>query len=182
MNDMKTQNTTMLFVAIGTLAASICILAYIGWFISAQGGALQSDLQQYTDQEAQQQEYLMLERELAATAEDRATLAELALDGDEDTVAFLSAVDGLAARLGVSLVTEKLEVQVQKDAPFDSLDATFGLSGSEAAVFRMIRLLESWPYHSYLTALEIDRIADALPGEPAMTARATLSVTLIKDL
>ena len=172
----------MLIIASITLAVSVAVVAYMGWTIRAMGSALQSDLQQFTDQEAQQQEYLALERELAATAEDRAFLTELALDGDEDTVAFLSEVDGIAARLGLSLETEKLEVLANKDAPFDSLEATFSFGGTEASTMRMIRLLESWPYHSYVRALEIDRMTDTLPGEPAMTARVTLSVTLKKDL
>ena len=176
----KTRNTTMLLVAAGVLLLAGGALGFVSWFIAQYGNALERDLQQFNDQEARQQEYLALERELAETETARAELASLVLDGDEDTVTFLSEIDRAAEELGLVLVTEQLEAQVNKDAPFDTLVSTFRFEGRETAVFTMLRLLESWPYHGYVRTVEVNRPSDRLPLQAETSAVVTVAVTIKK--
>ena len=170
----------MLIAAAGILAAALGALGFVSWFITQNGNALERDLQQFNDQEARQQEYRALERELVETKDERARLATLVLDGDEDTVTFLSEIDRVADELGLALVTEELVVQPNKDAPFNTLESTFRFEGSETAVFTMLRLLESWPYHGYVRDVEVNRLADSLPSQAEANALVTVAITLKK--
>lgn len=172
---LRTQNTRMLIAASLTLAVVISAVAYVTAVLERDGAELEKHVAQLHNQQAYEQEYLALERLLLETADDRSKLAALILDGEEDTVQFLSEVDRLAARLGIDLVTEALEVQVQKDDPFDILSVKFSITGREAEVLQMIRLLEVWPYHSRVVEATVRRT------DVEMESMVTLAVTIDKQ-
>ena len=95
-------------------------------------------------------------RRLANNLEqNRDLVAELdsyIIQDERDTITFLSLLDELAVTTGVSLETDSLTVKDGAIPDYDELQVSVTIDGPRAAVETMLDLLETMPYHVFLTS------------------------------
>lgn len=181
---MHIPRTTSVYVlavaALCAVAVAVALLV-VHRMLQQSGAALAETVQVFADDRAQEQARFAIARTLSETEAEREAVSAYVLHGDADTVRFLSEIDALADRVGVALVTEKLEVrEAGKESAFAVLAITFGIEGSEARVIRMLSLLETLPYHSSVTEADlVRRPADATAG-PSVASTVVLAVTFVE--
>lgn len=149
----------MLITAAIALATTVSVLAFLSYLIQSTGASLTEMMRIFASEESQQQAHHELAEELERTASVRERVREYVLHGDADTVRFLSEVDELAVDVGVTLETDELAVQPGSDS-FKELAITLTIEGTEGAVVRMLSLLETLPYHSYIQRVDFSRDAE----------------------
>lgn len=111
---------------------------------------------------------------MGETQQERSVLSELVLT-EEGTSMFLTEIESIAARTGVSLSTRSLEVIEKKDAAHDALAILLHIEGRTDLVLLTVKLLEVLPYHSMVRTLDLQKKADQ-----TAEAQLELVVTLKK--
>ena len=151
--------TKSLLLSIGFLAVMV-----IAWVVlSGQISSLDSELNDRLTTIANQNTFASSERqiaaELAASAAIREQTARYVLGNEIETIALLSELDSVAAKLGLVFSTSRLEpvVSEEEESRFGKLRMDFVFSGREESVRAMIDLLEELPYHSEVWALSLSR-------------------------
>lgn len=79
---------------------------------------------------------------------------------EDDTVRFLSEIEGIAKSMGLQLTTDSLSVAPFPSQTFQKIDLKFRVSGLKNDVILFISALESLPYYSRIEALSLDRVGD----------------------
>lgn len=174
----STKTIRIAVLAIICLIGIASVVAYMWYTLEQKGAALLSSMQATADAQARELRYADLEDSVGAIVADEAAMRKFILNGERDTVTFLSTVDDLAAGLGVVLTTERLEVRTEEGRPFDSLDISFKIEGSESAVMQLIALLETIPYHSFVRSVEVQKSVNELTGVVSIESTLTLTVTI----
>lgn len=174
------KTTKILILAALSMTVALTAVVYVGLLLERKGALFTENLQLSVDREAREQEHIALQDQLASTAAEREQIQQFILEGDDDTIAFLSEIDDLAASLGVTLVTEKLEVREEKNATFNMLDVTFSIDGAPGSVIHLIQLLETLPYHSHIAAATLSRNTDEATGAVLAESTVTLTLTMQK--
>ena len=113
------------------------------------------------------------------------------LDGDDGTASFLSEIDKIARKLNVKITTSQLKVidpaaevkskdkkAKSKEDEFKKLTVTYSLEGSESAVETFILLLETIPYASQLTQLQLVEGIDVQTGYISTSGLVTIEVSI----
>ncbi len=153
------------------LAASV-VIALMLYEVSISGATLKERIAAIADNNAQVKAYTELSQLMADTQEERAQLQQYVLTEDQ-TSRFLTDMEALGAQLGVALDTVSLEVD-EKKTTFSNLLISFSVEGEEEPVKRMLRILESLPYHSTVQSLSFSRETDG-----SVKSTIALSVALL---
>lgn len=99
-------------------------------------------------------------------------LESLILPGAGETVDFLAFVEDVAKRTGVTIEVSNLDVVKTKAKGFDDLSASFIITGAREAVEGVLVIFENLPYHSRITALNLER------GETETQADISVVITV----
>lgn len=142
----------------GGLSLVLFIGAAIGVFLTWQyvqnkGDELLNQTKEIADFEAREQTYRDLERLVDDTQLDRDELRAHILTEDE-TIDFLATIEQIAIEQGVELTTDSLQVTEEKGL-FDTLSIAYTIEGSKERVETMLLLLETLPYHAFISDLSL---------------------------
>lgn len=161
------------------LIASLYCLSLVGVLVMAilftraeqvEYRMLRTTLAEHTAKEASFNEVARIVEE---TKEERELLASHFLT-ESDTIAFMAEVEGMAAILGIKLVTSELALVPKTETAPAQLKVGFSFSGSASSVQTFVETLENLPYHSNVPTLSLQR-ADSGAGQ---TGSMSLLVTL----
>ena len=125
-----------------------------------------------------EREYKRLQELLEKTETERALLERHVIAGENGTVSFLSLIDEVADELGVELSTEALKVETTDEPGFDELVVEFSFKGQESQIIRLVKMFETLPYHSRLTALELIRTYNNETGQWSMGGNLTFKLSI----
>lgn len=169
------------------VGACICVscgaglVAYTASILTQKGTVLQEQMQLFADEQTHQQEYVNLVNLLAETEAERSRLRMYLLNGDNDTITFLSKMDHLASAIGVDLVTSRLEVSSEEGSMQDILEIAFDIEGEDSAVKKFLMVLETVPYHSYITNVNITRSVNAESSALVTKSLVTFAMSLHQE-
>lgn len=147
--------------------------------VDSFGEELRNQMQTIANEAAFENQYAQLLTMVEESEAERTTLSTFILKDEDDTIALLSQLDDIAARQGVTLETQKLDVE-ETGEQFNQLILSYRLKGTEAAVMNMVRLFETLPYHSEIVALNIDRKRTESESITDVTAGITLNISIEK--
>ncbi len=114
---------------------------------------------------------------LDTTVTERAELSSYVINGEDETIRFLSRIDNLAAVYGVTLSTDSLTIVPKIRKPYAGLRVVYSFKGSDEAVRVFIGALETIPYSSTVTALSVTKTIDEQTGVTLISGSATLLVS-----
>lgn len=150
------------------------------WWFAAHTYALAEELTTVVTTIANDQaiarDQQVLQELLVATADERAALAGLVLQGESGTITFLSEIDAFAAARGIELTTSALTVVKEARKPYDGLSVTYNIKGGESAVRDFIRALETLPYASEVLSVTLLQVANEQTG--AVESNGTISLII----
>lgn len=162
------------------LGGSVVTLLFVSHVVTTKGDALGERMQLIADERAFEQQYSELAATVRETAAERELLEAAVLRDDRDTIELLSLLDSIAAAQGVTLTTSGLN-ETQTAGRFNTLSLNYKISGSGKAVTRMLKLLETLPYHGHITSVSVRRSTEGETGTPQMTADISLSLSIQKN-
>lgn len=173
---MITKQTKFITSIAGVLFLSVGVALVVTlYIIFAKGDQLQTQLALLADVSAQQQRAEEVQRILSDSAPDREALQTLFLT-EADTIDFLATIEQAASRQGITLTTESLKVEEPKDKPATLL-VDFTFAGPPQSVRQFITFLETIPYGSYLTNLQLQTDRETGTAE----AKVTIAILLLPD-
>ena len=164
-----------LIIAILATTYLLVAVAGVAWMlyeVSGSGSALKERVAAIADKNAKVKAYTELSQLMEDTQGERTELQQYVLT-ESQTSRFLTDVEALGKKLGVDLATLSLEVDEKKDA-FSSLLISFSVEGNEEQVKRMLKVLESLPYHSTVQSLSFSREQNG-----SVKSTIALSLTLL---
>ena len=172
---LKTSSFRSLLIAMvvfGILLAAV-IVGHIT--IQKRGTELIENQKLVEQQQNLVSEYNRLRSSLDTSRDDRDAINALTLSNDEHAVVeFLSYLESVAARVGVSFDTKTLEIVEPKgETPY--LDLKLSLDGSETQVHDMIRLFEVLPYHATISNLSLRRNRETRSSSAEVELRVTVT-------
>lgn len=118
-------------------------------YVILRGDELVHEVKVVADSDAQEQVNREVSLLGASTQDERMALTTYLLT-EEETITFLGTIEQTALEQGVVLATESLKVTKGTDV-FDTLVISFSVEGLKANVYNMLHLLETLPYHAYVT-------------------------------
>ena len=155
------------------------LFLWIWFMVNQEGAELKNQVQTVADRKVFARQFSDLTKTVEATAVEREELEAFILTDDGDTIALLSEFDRIAVGHDVDLVTKELTVETTK-GEFDQLVLKYHLVGSEVAVFKMIQIFETLPYHGEINGLTINREISEDTGEIEVTATVSLLLSIKK--
>lgn len=125
------------------------------WFISKNSVLLTEQLNALKEQNQQEASLLRLQRLANETEADREKLSNYFLLRESDSITFLSEIESLAPKIGLTLETKELKqlLDAQK-SPW--IEASFSVSGSRKNIERFLKILEVFPYVSRVISIEME--------------------------
>lgn len=156
---MNKKSHTFLVVAILIFLLTAGVFAYALYDVSKQGLQFAESKRLIGEHAAKEASYNTVQGLLVSTSEDRAKIKSLFIE-EKDTISFISEIEKNARGIGVSLATNELSIS---PSVTDTNGVTspalllvgFDFSGSQAAVWQYITLLENIPYHKRITELSL---------------------------
>lgn len=143
-----------------TLLACLLGLAGLLYFLEVRKSDLREMVTQLETKEAEESQLASLTSLMTETKADR-TLLESYVLTEAGVIDFLSSIEGLARRNGLSIETKSVDVAEGGEAAgFETLRVDLDLTGSLPAISRMIVLLENVPQHLLIDNLSLTRISD----------------------
>ena len=171
---LKTSSFRSLVIALVVFAVLLGAVIVGHLNIKKRGNELIENQKLVQQQQNLVSEYNRLRTSLDSSSEQREAIKALTLHNDEHSVVeFLSYLEGVAGKIGVSFDTKTLEI-VEPKGETAYLDLRLSLSGSESQVLDMLRLFEVLPYHAQIDTLALRRDR----GEHTTTAEVGLHVTV----
>lgn len=119
-----------------------------------QGAVLESQVETLAAQQAQESNFIRLQRLTEDTVQERAELSGYFLEQEGDSIDFLSHVERLAPEAGVELQTNSLQSMTDESGD-DWIDVSFLISGSEQRVRTFIQVMENLPYVSQIDSIDL---------------------------
>lgn len=171
---MSPSTKRTIFIAVLLISLSLMTFGFIVYQIISQGQALTAQLAALAEQEAQESSYLKLERIARETTDERELLQGYFLRQESESIDFLNLVETIAPKAGVTLETDSLELLQEKNSEEAWVQATFSFGGSRENVQNFVQVLETLPYVSRLTTLEMSARSSAL-----WQAKVTLQVRVL---
>ena len=123
--------------------------------VVAEGAQLTEQVAALEAERAQEASYLRLQRQAELTTDERSQLQSHFLQQEGDSVDFLNQVEQLAPTAGVVLETSGLDLLTDPLDESEWITVTFTFSGSQMAVQRFIKILETLPYVQQVTAVTL---------------------------
>ena len=133
---------------------SISTTFFVWQYAQSEGEVLLNQAKEVADFEAREKTYRTLENLIETTQQDRDELSTYVLT-EEGTIDFLATVERLAVEQGVTLNTNSLRVLEGKGL-FDTLVISYSLEGKKAYVDSMLLLMETLPYHSFVSDVRLE--------------------------
>lgn len=130
--------------------------------VGEQGEELGIQIEALEKQQAQEATHRSLQRTAETSKDDRQHLESFFLSKESDSIDFLNQVESLAPRVDVALRTQGLEVLTDVTDGGQWIVASFGFSGTREQVQQFIQILETMPYVSRLTEVQIGRQSSVL--------------------
>ena len=178
---MKNSHTIKWVLVASVIALSAAgALVFASVFLDSQTSRVTERMQTIADEQAVLREQAQLASIITDTEADRAALSSFVLQGDDGTVALLSKIDDIAAKLQIELVTESLTVSDVKDSQFDELLLTISLDGAERDVRTMVSFLETIPYASEITQMEMQRSVDRTTGRNLLSGIMSMRISIVE--
>jgi hypothetical protein len=160
---MPTRHTkTVGIIAAMFLVVSLGILSGLLYLISATSAKYSAQQTEVAKAQVHQQELSSLARLVEASADERNKLSSYVLS-DQDIINFLALLETLAKEQGVTSKIQSLKT-TKLNNTFDELTLTVLVRGSYTATLRMLTLLETLPYQSYVEKVDVSRDSSALGG------------------
>lgn len=153
--------------------------AWIWFMVDKQGDELQTQVQTVVDREVFAKQFDQLIKTVEATERERENLEQFILQNDTDTIALLSELDKIASEHGVELSTRELTVETTKEE-FDRLILKYDLVGREESVIKIIKMLETLPYHGEISGLTLNRNLIEETNETELVAGVSLLLSIKK--
>jgi len=141
-----------------------------------EGAELKTQSEIVLKNNVMQQKYADVFKSLALTEEERALLKGHILT-ESDTVKFLSEVESIARRNEVNLTTNSLTVSDKKEGSFEILVIKFSVDGGEKNIHKVLQVLETLPYYSQVTELQLARRENA-QLDTSLSGALTLTLSL----
>ncbi len=171
---------------IGVLAvlSTMTALVVVGggfYWVLQQGNALSEQAQAVADYANRESTYHTLEQILTDTAIQRIELEKYTLT-ESDTIDFLTSMESMAQLYGVLLTTDALNVAEGKGKEvFDTLHINMTMTGSEAAVMSVLKILETLPYASRIEGMTVQygHFKSGETGTADVRASVQLAVSIL---
>lgn len=137
------------FVGIVSLIFFMVAIGALVWVllqINHGGDQLKTYTTTIANNAAEQKQFETLHDLVEKTADDRAALQQFLLTKDK-TVDLLAQIESIGQQQGAIVTTKSLQVKSEKNSD-EELVISFEVTGSQEAVMRMLKILETLPYHS----------------------------------
>lgn len=171
---MKYSSSRHLLLAALFLAFAASVLGSLVYLINVQGAQLTAQLKAIAEERAQESAALQLERLARSTQYERDKLAGYFLAQEGDSIDFLADIEtNVAPSLGLELSTDALDRITVGESAQSWIQISFNVSGTQERVLSFLYLLETLPYASYVTDVDLQRTAPA-----SWSARITLQIQL----
>lgn len=159
---MKKRTRTILIFALAGAVASLGLVAVSWWYLGMMSGKLTERQQEIANTLAHLDAERALVRLVASSEEERALLQSLILRSDDvSVIAFLSYIEALGDREGVSVKTNGLTAP-GGEGSFGSISVALTVDGLAENTARFIALLEVLPYRSFIEEVHIEERATGL--------------------
>lgn len=173
---MMTGKTKIIgIISLAYVFIAVAVLSSVIFEVITAGQALTERVTAIADKNAKVKVYSELSNLVKATKDQRETLSGFVLT-EENTSAFLTDIESIGMSQNVTLTTDSLQVTKQ-DGLFDLLSIQFTLEGSESSVAKMLMVFETLPYHSLVSSLTYERVANG-----GVKSTLGLEVTLLKHV
>lgn len=142
-------------VASVLVVIAAAVFGFMFYQISVQGTTLGTQVTALREEQAQEANYLRLQRIAEESVADREELRSYFLTRESDSIDFLNMVESIAPQSGVTLRTSGLETISDPVDKSNWIQVTFAFSGSRSSVQNFIETLENVPYVSKLMSVDI---------------------------
>ena len=139
-------------------AACACLAIGVLYFTRAQGVKLEEQMEVVNTKRILENTYNDLVQTLKATEVEHKELAGYFLT-ETQTIQFLSEIESIARNLGLSIVTDSLEVQPLPKENFETILLRLRVQGDKETLLGFIKILENVPYFSHVKELELQQQA-----------------------
>lgn len=166
-------------ISIFAFLSMVCTLVgfVVGfYFVQSRGALLISRAQTVADHMVRQQTYGKLEELIARSVDERTKLKTYFLT-EAAAVDFLATIEDMEHVYGIAVTTDTLKVEPGKD--FDTLTVHYTIKGEASRVYTMIQFLETLPYMSYISRLDITK-GTTEETATEVTSTVDLVVSLMK--
>ncbi len=140
--------TVLLFTAAGLFGGAYVLIGNKEAVLTEQLAAIKINSER-------EQTHTRLEKIAEESSDDRETLATYFLPHAGESITFLTLVETLAPKNGVTLKTDSLEEGADKKTKEKWVDAIFVFSGTRENVEQFISILENLPYVSRINSVTI---------------------------
>jgi|GEM_PF-3225610 len=153
---MRGTKTKMIaVVAVVFVFAVLAAYAVLGYGVGRLSASLMNEKRHAAQTQKELNEERALARQLPVVTRDNEALAAYFLSEDE-VVGFLGSVEDLGRRIGVDASASSIEV-TEGEGYAELLTLSIHASGSKAAVLHMLEILETLPYASEITSVQMTK-------------------------
>jgi len=152
---MSSSRLRLLGITAAVFILAICVVFFMVREIFKQSELLEQQVTTLQKDRDQQTQLSQLKRLLEETETDRDAVAGYYLQSQSDSIDFLNYVESLAADAGVQLSTEGASETSRENT--ELLTVQYEVSSNLPSVERFVQLLESIPYVSGVTALQLSQ-------------------------
>ncbi len=170
---MSTRTKKMLTVSIVTAAVTVSILGLFFNLIRSQGAQLEQQISILTENNTKESTSVRVKRLVQETEQQRLALTNNFFANESQSISFLSEIEQLARKLGLSLKTEALDKVIDPVSSEETIKIVFVFNGPKGIVLRFSEILEVIPYHSSVDSLALRKQANG-----NWEGRATVSITI----
>lgn len=155
-------------LAILFFVSGVSVAGLVLYMIKLDGAQLAAQIETVETNRVIESKYSDLQATLDQSTSERDQLNSYMLTEDE-TVRFLSEIEGIAEKMGLQLITDSLSVTPFPNQSFQKIDLKFRVSGLKNNVLLFLSALESLPYYSRIEALSLDGSAGSGVWEASVT-------------
>ncbi len=169
---MNNRTRIVLIVSLVYFIAVASVLGCVVYLIHQQGTRLDESQIAIAEHAAKEAAYNHVVQLLDSTTADRAALTTFFIT-EKETITFISELEIIAKRLGVTVETTELAVVGKTGTAPGSLAVGLRFSGSPEQVTTFVTILENIPYHSSIPDLIISK-----SGAVANTVSGTIKLLI----
>jgi hypothetical protein len=170
---MSTKTKKILTVSIITATVTVSVLGLFFSQIRSQGAQLEQQISILTENNSKESTSVRVKRLVQETEQQRLLLTNHFFINESQSISFLSEIEQLARKLGLSLKTEALDKVIDPVSSEETIKIVFVFNGPKTTVLRFSEILEVVPYHS-----AVDNLALRKQANGNWEGRATISITI----
>lgn len=150
---MTKQTVTTLGIATLYFLVFVSVLVYAFISVRSQKADALALATTLAEQTSKQSVARTIATTIESTTQIREELSSYFLE-EKDTISFITEIEGLAGVLGITIETTALDM-TKTDAGRQELKTGFAVKGNRLAVLRFMEAVETLPYHSRITAMQV---------------------------